>query len=65
MFTIRRVLSMLPNNMVTPAILLVAGWYGGAKYGAPDLLMNSVDQAIQSGSDLVGTFLNNGDSAPQ
>jgi len=56
-------LRALPKNMMVPAVVLALGWYGGAKYGAPDALINSVDGAIAQGGDIIGSLLN-GDGAP-
>lgn len=62
-----RILTMLPKNMTVPAVVLAIGWYGGAKYGAPDYLMESIDGLVAEGSAIVGGLISNdGDgSAPQ
>jgi len=54
-----RLLGALPRNMSVPVIVLMAGWYGGAKYGAPDYVMTSIDGMIQTASETVGGFLGN------
>ena len=56
---ILRILGALPRNLLAPAVAILAGWYGGAKYGAPDYLMASVDNAIAQGSSIVGAVLGN------
>lgn len=48
---------MLPSNWSAPVLFLLAGWYGGAKYGAPELLLNTVDGAVQQVGDVVGGFV--------
>ena len=50
-------LASLPRNMTVPVIVLLAGWYGGAKYGAPDYVMNSVDDLLARGGSAIGGFL--------
>lgn len=50
---LRRVLMML----VAPALLIGAGWYGGAKYGASPLLINAVDGALSKGRALLTPIL--------
>ena len=52
-----RILGMLPKNLAIPAIVLAAGWYGGAKYGAPDYVLNSVDDMIAKGGDIIGVLM--------
>lgn len=52
-----RILGMLPKNLAIPAIVLAAGWYGGAKYGAPDYVINSVDDLIAKGGDMIGVLM--------
>lgn len=51
-------LRLLPRNVTVPAVVLAVGWYGGAKYGAPDVLMSTVDGAIAQGGDLVNQLMN-------
>jgi len=50
--------------MTVPVIVLLAGWYGGAKYGAPDYVMNSIDGLVAQGTGIVGGLLNQDDEAP-
>lgn len=57
MGTFLRILSMLPKNMAVPAVVLAIGWYGGAKYGAPDYVMNSIDGLVAQGGEMVGGLL--------
>jgi len=52
---------MLPRNMMVPVVLLAAGWYGGAKYGAPEYLMTGVDDMVARGGAVVGGLLGNED----
>ena len=53
-----RLLTVLPRNATFPVIAVLAGWYGGAKYGAPDYVMSSIDDLVsRSGSAITG-FLN-------
>jgi len=63
-------LSRLPKNMTAPVLFLLAGWYGGAKYGAPDYVMSSIDGLVEQASTMAGGLLNKddepaGDSAPE
>lgn len=53
MGTIIRLLSLLPRNVIAPVVFLVGGWYGGAKHGAPEILLNTVDTAITQGSEML------------
>ncbi len=57
MHMLTRLLGALPRNMSVPVLVLLAGWYGGAKYGAPDYLMSSVDGIVEQGSGLVSGLL--------
>ncbi len=59
-----RVLGALPRNMTVPVIVLAAGWYGGAKYGAPDYVLNSIDGMIAQGGDIVSGFLGGQEGEP-
>ena len=61
MHLLTRILGALPRNMLVPAIVLLAGWYGGAKYGAPEYLVNSVDSVIEQGTTMVGGLLGGGE----
>ncbi len=53
-----RLLGALPRNGSVPLLVLLAGWYGGAKYGAPDYVMNGMDGIVKSGTTMVGGLLN-------
>ncbi|MEO1240728.1 MAG: hypothetical protein AAFX54_02370 [Pseudomonadota bacterium] len=57
MHFITRLLMTLPRNATFPVIAVLAGWYGGAKYGAPDYVMNSIDGLISQAGDLAGGLL--------
>ena len=52
-----RMLGALPRNASLPVLAILAGWYGGAKYGAPEFVMNSIDGMIADGTEMVGGFL--------
>ena len=52
-----RMLATAPRNMMLPLVAAIAGWYGGAKYGAPDYVMNTVDGLIAKGGAMVGDLL--------
>lgn len=52
-----RLLVALPKNTAVPAVCAVAAWYTGAKYGAPEILINSIDGMLAQGSDLLGGFV--------
>ena len=56
-----RILAMLPKNMAVPAVVLAIGWYGGAKYGAPDFVMNNIDSLIAEGGEMIGGVLGGGE----
>ncbi len=40
-----------------PALILAVGWYGGAKYGAPDLVINAIDGVIARGGAIISPLL--------
>lgn len=46
MSLIGRLIRSLILHMIVPAIFLGIGWYAGAKYGAPALLIRAVDDVI-------------------
>ena len=46
MSLIGRLFRSLILHMMVPAIFLGMGWYAGAKYGAPDILIRAVDGVI-------------------
>ena len=53
-----RLLAALPRTGSVPLLVLMAGWYGGAKYGAPDYVMDGIDGMVKSGTTMVGGLLN-------
>ncbi len=57
MYFFSRLMRSLPANMSIPVIAVLAGWYGGAKYGAPDYVMNSIDGLISQAGDIAGGLL--------
>ena len=50
-------LSMISRRGLMPLLILGAGWYGGAKYGAPDLLIRAVDGVIVRGEAVIAPLL--------
>ncbi len=52
-----RLLATAPRNMMLPIVAVMAGWYGGAKYGAPDYVMNTVEGMLARGGEMVGGLL--------
>ncbi|GJL91583.1 hypothetical protein [Hyphococcus sp.] len=52
-----RLLATAPRNMMLPIVAVMAGWYGGAKYGAPDYVMNTVEGMLAKGGAVVGSLL--------
>lgn len=44
-----RVIFRLGLKLLLPVFLLGVGWYGGAKYGAPDLLIRAADGVVARG----------------
>ncbi len=40
-----------------PVLILAAGWYGGAKYGAPDLVIRAVDGTIARAESVISPLL--------
>lgn len=61
-----KLLAALSRHGSLPVVALIAGWYGGAKLGAPDFVMNSVDSVVAQGGDMIGGLLSGGkgDEAP-
>ena len=57
MHMLMRLLGSLPRNAGIPVVAILAGWYGGAKYGAPDYVMSSVDAMLAKGGAAVGALL--------
>ena len=55
---ITRLLAVLPRNATFPVIAILAGWYGGAKYGAPDYVMSSIDDLVSRSGGAISGFLN-------
>jgi len=55
-----RLLGALPRTMTFPVIAVLAGWYGGAKYGAPDYVMSSIDDLLARGGGAISGFLSDG-----
>ena len=47
----------LPKNLLFPAVAVAAGWYGGAKYGAPEQFVNTVDSVIEQGEGAIDGLL--------
>lgn len=44
-------------HAITPAVFLTAGWYSGAKYGAPAIYLNAVDTLVDKASALAAPLL--------
>ncbi len=44
----------LLSRLILPALLVAAGWYGGARWGAPDFVFSAVDSAISKVMSLTG-----------
>jgi len=55
----------LPRNMLVPAVVLMAGWYGGAQYGMPDYVKNTINGTISQGVDMVGGLLGGGEEGAE
>ncbi len=62
---ITRLLAALPRNATFPVIAVLAGWYGGAKYGAPDYVMSSIDDLVSRSGSAISGFLNQDNPAPE
>ncbi|MEO1251464.1 MAG: hypothetical protein AAFW81_03855 [Pseudomonadota bacterium] len=43
----------MPQHSAVPAVAALAAYYLGAKYGAPDLYVNSVDGALSTLGDFI------------
>ena len=56
MGALARILFAMPKHGALPVICAVTAWYAGAKYGAPDALINSIDAVLAQGGDLVGNL---------
>lgn len=63
-----RLLAATPKTMTLPVIAILAGWYGGAKYGAPEFVMDSIDNMLEQAGGTIGGMLsgdkNEEDAAP-
>lgn len=62
MHMMTRILAAMPRNKTLALVLLFAGWYGGAKYGAPEAAMAAVDGALARGGAMIEVLL--AESAP-
>lgn len=51
------VFGMLLRRLSLPAILFLVGWYAGAKYGAPDLLMRAADGVVARATAVLSPIL--------
>lgn len=51
------VLRALPKNLLFPAVAILGGWYGGAKYGAPDQFINTIDGVVEQGEGALNGLL--------
>jgi murein DD-endopeptidase MepM/ murein hydrolase activator NlpD len=47
-------------HLFVPAVFLGVGWYGGAKYGAPDLLINAIDGVLVRGERFLSPIISRG-----
>ncbi len=56
-----RLFRSLPGNLMFPAFALLVGWYAGAKIGAPDWVLNTVDGVLEEAGDLAGSILPGGE----
>lgn len=48
------------KNLLFPAAFVTAGWYGGAKYDAPDVMIQTIDGAIIQIKGLAGPLIGQG-----
>lgn len=55
-----RIIARLCLRLFLPVIFLGVGWYGGAKYGAPDLLIRAADGVIARGQAVLAPILGRG-----
>ncbi len=60
-YLMARLFRSLPGNLMFPAFALLVGWYAGAKIGAPDWVLNTVDGVLEEAGDLAGAILPGGD----
>ncbi len=59
-----RLLGVL-GRLPLPVIIVLAGWYGGAKWGAPGFAMNAADSAFSEAAGMIRSVLNRGDEQEQ
>ncbi len=55
-----RLLKYLILHAIVPATFLGIGWYSGAKYGAPDLLIRAIDGLLVRAQSVLGPVLSEG-----
>ncbi len=55
-----KLLRYLILHAIVPALFLGIGWYSGAKYGAPDLLIRAVDGVLARASVILGPIISEG-----
>ena len=55
-----RIIARIFLRLLLPALFLGIGWYAGAKYGAPDLLIRAVDGVIARGQTALAPILGRG-----
>ena len=55
-----KLLRYLILHAIVPATFLGIGWYGGAKYGAPDLLIRAIDGVLARAQSVLGPVLSEG-----
>ena len=60
MHFIFRLIGSVLRHSIVPAIFLAAGWYGGAKHGAPDLLIRAVDGAVARAQVVLSPLVSQG-----
>lgn len=60
MYWVLRVIRGMLLHLIVPAIFLGIGWYGGAKHGAPELLINAVDGVLERGRAVLSPILADG-----
>ena len=55
-----KLLKYLILHAIIPATFLAIGWYAGAKYGAPDLLIRAIDGVIARAETVLGPIISEG-----
>ena len=55
-----RIIARISLRLLLPVLFLGIGWYGGAKYGAPDLLMRAADGVVARGQAVLAPILGRG-----